>query len=117
MIDNQTFKDAILAAAAADPDRAMQVEYFYFQPKWVEGKIVSFGTKPSCLIGHALAACGITSDMMTGMQEDVFGKTQEMQVFFIDNEFDLSPETIEFARLVQGRQDRGMPWGEAVRNA
>lgn len=100
MLEDQKIVDAIREVASSAP------EYVYRNPDEanIDCRYFDYGGNPSCLIGHALAKCGLTEDDVTeGLAAfDVLG------VKGIDEDVALA------ATVAQGKQDVGETWGTAL---
>ena len=72
MLEDQKIVDAIREVASSAP------EYVYRTPDEanIDCRYFDYGGNPSCLIGHALAKCGLTEDaVIEGVAaRDVFGE-------------------------------------------
>ena len=124
MFTDAEFVSAIVSAAANNPEFVYPVEEdqngtcFYFEPEYNDEQAwhpAGFGSAPSCIIGHALSSCGVTTEMITnaGLQSEVI-EDWKFRKFFKDNDIELSREALFFASVVQHAQDNSQPWGVAV---
>ena len=100
MLEDQKIVDAIREVASSAP------EYVYRTPDSTTLYCLYFdyGGNPSCLIGHALAKCGLTED-------DVIEGSAALDVLGakgIDEDVALS------ATVAQDVQDGGGTWGYAL---
>ena len=100
MLEDQKIVDAIREVASSAP------EYVYKSPNQTNRACLYFdyGGNPSCLIGHALAKCGLTEDDVTegSAALDVLGAKG------IDEDVALA------ATVAQDVQDGGGTWGYAL---
>ena len=124
MFTDTEFVAAIVKAAASNPEfiyngaEDQSGTCHYFQPEYADEQAwhpTGFTSAPACIIGHALSACGITTEMISdaNLQSEVIDN-QKFSKFFADNDIVLSRESIRFASIVQYAQDNNKPWGVAV---
>ena len=124
MFTETEFVSAIVKAAASNPEfiynsaEDRSGTCYYFQPEYADEQAwhpTSYSAAPSCIIGHALASCGVTSDMISDANLQSEGiDNQKFSKFFADHDIILSHEAIQFASVVQYTQDNNSPWGVAV---
>ncbi len=73
------------------------------------------GDKPGCVVGHVLHKAGVSLALLEGQEgTDAYGA---MRNLWRDGEIEFEPPVRQLLNHVQLDQDRGTPWGEAVRRA
>lgn len=79
-------------------------------PEWPDSCYNHWNGKPSCLIGHAIAADGIDLVGEVGDELDAAGAVRDSYRRWEEN-------AVRLWTKAQTRQDGGVPWGEAVKDA
>lgn len=94
-------------------------EYVYTNPEGVPGGSDSLancyyvhGSQPGCIVGHVLHKAGVPLETLTEHETRPAGFVLRSL-----EDFDLDHNTLRLLDDVQERQDRGVPWGEAVQQA
>lgn len=100
MLEDQKIVDAIREVASSAP------EYVYKSPNQTNRACLYFdhGGNPSCLIGHALAKCGLTED-------DVIEGSAALDVLGVKG---IDEDVALAATVAQDVQDGGGTWGYAL---
>jgi len=67
------------------------------------------GYIPDCIIGHALAACGVPIEQIAELD-----KAQEGEAYYTLLQFGINEDVREWCNMVQRLQDNGTPWDVAI---
>lgn len=91
-------------------------EYVYRQPG-PDACVYAYEGKPSCVVGHWLAAEGIPLPDWGSALNSLESDSSEFLKFLGSHGVELDYDGVWFMSRMQEMQDRGIPWGRAYQKA
>lgn len=119
-----TFDSAVAAlhkAVASKPEG-----YIYTNPQGHQAEVTPYGSptvacdyftkegEPSCVVGFVLSEHGVSSDVIRDRHLGGHFAQNLLSSLRHDIQLEIDDRTITLLSHVQSKQDRGVPWGEAV---